>query len=75
MVIAGVLQTVAEVAVRMDIPWAWVTTAEDLDIEMIVGRRRDGGELLIGESHSATTRKSEKKLSANCAPGLCRQRI
>src|SRR5215510_1061066 len=48
MVIAGVLQAVAEVAVRTDIPWAWVTAAEDLDIEMIVGRRRDVGELLIG---------------------------
>src|SRR5262249_23512550 len=39
-VIAGVLQAVAEVAVGTDIPRAGVTTAEDLDVEMIVGRRR-----------------------------------
>ena len=45
MMIASVLQAVREVAVRTDI--LWIAPAEDLDIEVIVGRRREIGELLI----------------------------
>ncbi len=55
--------------VRRDTPWAWITSAEDLDIEMIVGRRRDVGELLISVRQPADEVEQAVPTGGICA--LC----
>ena len=69
MVIAGVLQAVAEVGIGADIPRAWVTAAQDLDVEMVVGRRRDVGELLVGivpfGDHAEVERSTYQRLAVS----------
>src|SRR5262245_46710689 len=49
MVIAAIFQTVAEIRIRAYFSGKRFAAAEDFDVELVVGRRRQIGELLVAE--------------------------
>jgi hypothetical protein len=50
MVVPRPFQAVAKVGIRVDIPRGRLAAAQDLDVEMIVGRGSDIGKLLVGKA-------------------------
>src|SRR3954470_16648373 len=58
MVVAAIVQTIPEVGIRPDFFGCPFTSAQDLDVEIVVVRRGDIGQLLVGVVPFGHPRKS-----------------